>query len=237
MNMKKAVLFTLTIIAITLSSCQKPRAFSGRTITQDRQIDTNYAAVTASGSFDVYFVNDEDYAIRIVCGENRMKYIKTHVENGTLFVTEKSHNIIGGGENKIYINKSYLERYRNEGSGNMTGRFAHSPYFDVENSGSGNMDIQCNTEDHIYVSIDGSGNINLSGSTQTFSAHINGSGNIDGFSLNSTDANANIIGSGSIYVNVTESLLVDISGSGDVVYIGNPSITTNITGSGQVRPY
>lgn len=235
--MKKTVFLTLTIIAVALSSCTKPRAFSGKTITQDRQIDTNYVAVTASGSFDVYFVENQDYGVRIVCGENKINYIKTYVENGRLYVTEKSNHIIGGKENKIYINKKYVESYRNEGSGNMVGSFAHAPYLDIENEGSGNMDIHCSTDDHVFVSIDGSGNIDISGNTSSFISVIDGSGNIDGFSLYSVDAEASINGSGSIYVNASESLVANISGSGDVVYMGSPSINANVTGSGQVRPF
>lgn len=235
--MKKTVLLTLTIIAITFASCHKPRVFSGSTITQDRQIDTNYVAVTASGSFDVYFVEDQDYDIRVICGENKMQYIKTYVDNGTLFITEKSNHVVGGSQNKVYINKSYLLSYRNEGSGNMHGSFSAAPYLDIENSGSGNMDIHCNVEEHAYVFIDGSGNITINGNSDSFIARINGSGNIDAFALYTKDAETDIHGSGSIYVNASESLQVNISGSGDVVYLGNPSISSSITGSGQVRPF
>jgi len=235
--MKKTPLLFIVLIAIAISSCQKPRINAGKTITVERQIDTNYSRLSIEGSFDIHIVNDQAYDIKIICAENLLPYIKTKVSNGELIITEKSNNVYGIDKNEIYVNKSVLNRLRNDGSSNIEGLLKKSEYLDIENNGSGNIQLRSNTDDHISIDINGSGNTVLQGVSEKIFVSINGSGNIEALSLYTESANINISGSGNVLVNTSETLNANISGSGNVLYLGDPSLNVSITGSGEVKPY
>ena len=49
-------------------------------------------------------------------------------------------------------------------------------------------------------------------------------------------AEINITGSGSAFVNVSETLMATITGSGSIRYLGAPVIETSILGEGSVEP-
>ena len=88
-----------------------------------------------------------------------MKYIVTSVSNGELIITEKSNHIRSNGKEIIYVNKSVLNRLRNEGSGNVVGNLRDTDYMDIENYGSGNIDLDVSADMHVYIANEGSGNI------------------------------------------------------------------------------
>ena len=60
---------------------------------------------------------------------------------------------------------------------------------------------------------------------------------IPSFDLLQSTCHARIMGSGSIYIHVSDQLDALILGSGNVYYRGQPSINTQITGSGNVIRY
>jgi len=235
--MKKAPQLMILLIVILISSCHKPHINAGKTITVERQIDTNYSKLSIEGSFDIHIVNDQDYDIKIISAENMLPYIKTSVSNGELIITEKSNNVYGNYKNEIYVNKSVLNRLRNDGSSNIEGLLMRLEYLDIENNGSGNIHLRCDADDHVSIDINGSGNAVVQGVSEKIFVSINGSGNIEALSLYTESAYVNISGSGNVIVNTSETLNVNISGSGNVLYLGDPSLNVSITGSGEVKPY
>lgn len=209
----------------------------GKTITSDRNIDSNYTGLSAEGAFDITFVENQDYSIRISCPENKLQYITTRISNGELYITEERNNVSSNGQIRVYVNKKVLDRLRNDGSGSITGQLAKTGSFYLENNGSGNIDLGISAEDLVSVLNDGSGNISLNGESDDISIDISGSGNVSAFGLAANHGIVGIEGSGNVKVKVSESLQVDIDGSGNITYMGNPSLQVNITGSGVVNPY
>lgn len=235
--MKKVVQFLPILILIISVSCNKPSHYGGNPTTSERDLDTNYTGITIEGAFDLHIVQDQDYDIKIECSQNLLPYISTTTSNGELFITEENNRIRDNSPRRIYVNKSYLLRIRNDGSGNVIGSLAPATKLNLENRGSGNMTINSTTEEHVFVFNDGSGDFQLSGNTKNLIIEIRGSGNVEAFDLQAINGNIEIDGSGDVMVNVEESLIVSINGSGDVVYMGNPSLQVNIQGSGNVHPY
>lgn len=65
---------------------------------------------------------------------------------------------------------------------------------------------------------------------------INGAGELDADDVAVKKAEISINGAGVTYINVTETLDVNISGDGKIYYRGDPEIKKSVHGSGQVRP-
>lgn len=239
--MKKLLIITQAILIATVlfTSCNKntPYMNGGKTITSDRNIDTNYTALLSEGSFNIEIVENQDYAIRIICPQNKLQYITTSVVNGSLYITEENNRVNSNSPIQVYVNKSLLSFVRNDGSGYIKGQIVNSENLNVENYGSGNIDLSGFEVNETVILNSGSGNISLYGVTNDLFIENEGSGNINGFDLISEDASIRIDGSGNATVNVSELLNVTIAGSGNVVYKGSPAIQVNITGSGTVLPY
>lgn len=239
--MKKVTQVTIALLmGITLfSSCAKDQPYmnGGKTITSDRNIDTNYTSLIAEGAFDIQFVEDQNYELRIVCPQNKLSYITTTVNNGVLYITEQNNNVNSSGPIYVYVNKSELENLINEGSGNIAGSIHSSNSVNIELHGSGNFNLDVIAQETTYLWINGAGNIELDGESANLNINIDGSGNINALSFPVENCFVAIEGSGNALVNVSNSLTVDISGSGNVEYLGDPSLQINITGSGEVKPY
>lgn len=239
--MKKLAIISQVLIIATLlmSSCTKNQPYmkGGKTITADRNIDTNYSGLSVEGAFDIQLVEDQDYDIRIVCPENKLQYITTSVSNGMLYVIEKNNRVSTNTQVIVYVNKSQLNFLRNDGSGNFNGQLANTDELSIENYGSGNFNLSGFKVNNTVVVNNGSGDFFLDGQSNSLYIDNEGSGNINAFDLATQNANIRIDGSGNANVNVAENLSVSISGSGNVVYIGSPQLQVNISGSGTVHPY
>lgn len=234
--MKKTIHILLAMIILGGSACTKEYKNGGNSVTVVRSIDTNYTQLFIEGAFDLQFVSNQDYDIKIVCPENLLPYIISDVVDGNLYISENSNHIRTNGPRTIYVNKSILNGLRNDGSGNITGQLTHSDFLDIENNGSGNFDLAVSTTNYISINNEGSGNINIDGNTKKVIIEINGSGNINALYLPTEEGIVSIEGSGNVSINSSVSLVVNINGSGNVSYLGNPALSVNITGSGQVLP-
>jgi len=111
--------------------------------------------------------------------------------------------------------------------------------FSLNNSILGTGDIiliNVNSCTSSVSNIIGSGDISISSNDTllTNSIKISGSGDLHNFEIYSKDADVNISGSGSAYVNVIDDLDVNIIGSGNVHYIGKPFMNIDISGTGRV---
>ena len=234
--MKKTIHILLAIIILGGSACTKEYRNGGHSVTVIRSIDTNYTQLFIEGAFDLQFVSNQDYDIKIVCPENLLPYIITDVVDGKLYISENSNHIQTNGPRTIFVNKSVLNGLRNDGSGSVTGQLAYSEFLDIENNGSGNFNLGISAEDYVSIKNEGSGNINIDGNSRKIIIEINGSGNVNALYLTTEEGIVTINGSGNVTINSSESLDVNINGSGNVSYLGNPSLSVNITGSGQVLP-
>jgi hypothetical protein len=239
--MKKVTQITIALImGISLfSSCAKDQPYmnGGKTITTDRNIDTNYTGLIAEGAFDIQFLEDQNFDLRITCPQNKLSYITTTVNNGVLYITEQNNNVNSSGPITIYVNKAELESLINDGSGNINGSIYSNNSMNIALHGSGNFNLDVITAETTYLWIDGAGNMNIEGESRDLDINIDGSGNINALSLPVENCFVAIEGSGNALVNVSNSLNVTISGSGNVEYLGSPSLQLNITGSGEVKPY
>lgn len=104
-------------------------------------------------------------------------------------------------------------------------------------SALGTMDVKIDgiQSDALKIDIDGSSTVSASGKTDSLTAAIGGTGNLQANNLHSGNATLSIAGVGEAHVYVTDRLSADITGVGNIYYSGNPEkVDRRITGLGSV---
>lgn len=101
-------------------------------------------------------------------------------------------------------------------------------------SGSGTVTASGLQTQQLKGIVMGSGDIIASGNSSSVNTVISGSGDINMKNLHAGTADCEILGSGTLRIDVSTALSVRISGSGDVLYTGNPTVNKKIAGSGDV---
>lgn len=106
-------------------------------------------------------------------------------------------------------------------------------HLNLRNEGSGRLKVQ-GTFERCSIYQVGSGEILLHGSAQNCNVVQEGSGIIDGLNFKAMSAEISLFGSGLIYCNVHDNLVVKIAGVGRVFYTGSPNLIYQISGGGDL---
>ncbi len=88
------------------------------------------------------------------------------------------------------------------------------------------------------AAISGGGNIVANGSfpnVDSFSAAVNGGGDIDVHAVSAKTVHAAVSGGGGIHVTATAMLDAAVSGGGEIAYSGNPQVNEAVNGGGSVE--
>jgi len=105
-------------------------------------------------------------------------------------------------------------------------------HFTAEGVGSNRLHVNA---DRLTVELAGTVNLNLEGTAYREVILMDGTGTLDAFALEAQEVAAEINGTGSVFLNASESLFVDANGFGaEVKYKGNPK-KKNINKSGWVK--
>lgn len=203
------------------------------------------------GSFEVYVIPDSSYFAVIEAESNLIPRIATLIKGTALEVTTKD-DLRNHYPMKIFIHTPDIHGVFLSGSGLINAEDIQTEFIEMGISGSGQIEFQGNA-DIFFASISGSGagiidvvadevtgKISGSGFMQFYGEagkaffEISGSGEIRAYELPVDTCEADISGSGNMFVNVSELLKANISGSGSVYYMGNPVVDASISGSGSV---
>ena len=107
----------------------------------------------------------------------------------------------------------------------------------IENIGTGSMNFSDKiSSSSLQVNLIGTGSILFSGGGEVFNNNINvtGTGNVNMEMIQVNIAEAKVLGTGNIKIDVIEELKVTIVGTGSVIYKGRPKISSEITGTGRL---
>ncbi|WP_345419494.1 GIN domain-containing protein [Halioxenophilus aromaticivorans] len=123
------------------------------------------------------------------------------------------------------------------GTGAIASRSVDARQAQFRLAGSGSISVDNLTVGELELDLSSSAGVHLvsSGSIDSSSIHLSGTGIFNAANTVTRQAEIDIAGSASALVNVTESLDVSTSGSGTVTYYGNPNLDTGIFGSGLVE--
>ena len=107
----------------------------------------------------------------------------------------------------------------------------------IENIGTGSMNfIDKISSSSLQVNLIGTGSILFSGGGEVFNNNIKvtGTGNDNMEMIQVNIAEAKVLGTGNIKINVIDELKVNIVGTGNVIYKGRPKISSEINGTGRL---
>jgi hypothetical protein len=241
--MKKTAipLFSALLLLVAMNSCEYGPfgclRGNGVLIEETRTLNT-FTGVISEGDFDITIMVDTVYQAVIEADENLMKYISTYIRGDNLVVDNSSRRCLRNSDgNPIYIelHVPFVDYLSLSGSGVIYCQdLLYVEYIRAELIGSGVIDLRDVDAISLDAILTGSGEIELWGICDEGDLNIAGSGVIKAFHLEQDICDANISGSGDMYVFVYDILDASISGSGNIFYKGNPRISTRITGSGSI---
>lgn len=155
-----------------------------------------------------------------------MRRVKTYVRGKTLHITyERNDDKVWDMHPKIIVYASFRELHEIEAAGIVNVR-TDSPIksthfrFKAEGMGKSYLEVAL---DRLEVEIAGTADLELTGTAKRGSLLLDGTGKLDAFAMEANRIDAEVNGTGSLFVHATESLHVEANGFGaQVRYQGNP---------------
>ncbi len=210
---------------------------SGNIMTEGRSVGA-FTGVQAAGAANVSIVPAGAYRVEITTDDNLLPYITTEVTNGVLVIgTRPGTSILHSTRMDVFVSLPMLDSVQVSGSGGITlSAIAIGSQLIAAVSGSGSI---TGTVDGSSAESNssGSGRIVITGRATNEKVAISGSGNVNERNLIAQYVSVLISGSGSAWVNATNSLTGTISGSGNIYCKGGASKSVFISGSGTVIGY
>jgi len=206
---------------------------------QDRHL-TGFNAVEASGSFDVYIVQNGTESVRVEAPADIIDKIVTEVDGGVLKIHDKNNSgwNWGGLTHKkigVYISVKDINSIGITGSGDVFFKEGiKSNTLKVRVSGSGDVYGKVDVQS-LEANISGSGDMKLTGRAETSAVRVSGSGDFTAKDLATVNSSVHVSGSGDAAINVSGSLDASVSGSGDISYTGGAQhVVKSKSGSGDI---
>ena len=197
--------------------CSVPGVVGSGNIQQEsRQVD-DFTKVSFAGGGDIKIVAGADKpSCAVQCDDNLLSYISTEVVDKELRIRVNGSSKISPTQGmQIEISVPDLNSLELSGGTTTSVTGLKPAVFDVQLSG--NHDLQCE------------------GQADQFHIQAQGACKILAAKLTSKSATINLVGSGSVDVQASETLDVKIAGTGRVRYVGDPAITQSIAGAGKIE--
>lgn len=197
-----------------------------------------FTGIANRGSGLVRFMVGTERRVTVEADTNILPYVRTEVRGGVLVLSTEPGASISPTRLVYRITAPDLRSLAIEGSGDVLvekTRLA-TDRLDITIEGSG--DVEAGVEvDELSVEVEGSGDVVLTGAADDARFRIEGSGDIEAADLAVVDAEVTIRGSGSVTLQASRTIDVDIAGSGDVRYRGGAKVTVRDSGSGRVTEF
>ena len=237
-NHPQLILFIAFAALVTFTSCEKKirKNGSGMVTSTTRNL-VGFTDLDVDGNFDLFIHQGAESRVVITTDDNMVNEVQTFVQDGKLFIemSDDYHNY-HFSRMEVHVYSAYYNRFDFNGEIKaICEDTLETVSFVANHNGSGYTQLIFNGE-NLDITTRGSADIHAIGEVEGAKYSINGSGKFDALSLSAQVVDANIYGSGSMYLNCTESLDATIDGSGKIRYTGNPVTSTHISGSGSVAP-
>lgn len=227
------VVLAAALTAVSASAAGSRTVGSGNVTTDSRPV-SDIQSVDLAGSGDLTITQGDAESLSIEAEDNILPLVETTVEKGALRIGLKG-DISPTKPIKIKLGVKTLNAVVLSGSGKIrTEKLTASGALEVKLAGSGLIDLKGVACDTWNLSVSGSGDVKAAGHAKEQKVLIAGSGDYEGFRLETGTAEVTVNGSGDSEINATDKLLASISGSGDIDYTGSAKVTKKVTGSGGV---
>ena len=207
---------------------------TGETITQEIPV-AMLNAIEVEGSMDVTVLRGDTQKVEVTAQPELIDLIRTKVDNGVWKIgTMKGYS--SDREFTVRITVPALNTVILEGSGDVTTEGVYNTgKTHLANRGSGQIRIDTLRESLLEVLSEGSGDIVIgSGECREMNVRLTGSGGLRAGDLCATHAKAELSGSGTMVIDVLDTLTANLTGSGDLRYRGAPVVISNAVGSGSL---
>jgi len=246
-------LFAALLIAGTGYSFAKPRTTlkTDTSAMVDRQL-SGFSGIKIGGPFEVHLVQGAVESVRIIATEDVKDRIVAEVVRGVLTIHRKYDNWFWGEKSwwsdkgvwhnrpkiPVYITAKSINLIGLSGSGSIS--FSDgitADFLKLQVRGSGEMEGKVKVS-KLESHISGSGNINISGSAESSSVKVTGSGHITARNLVTVTSAVHISGSGNAEINASEKIDAAVRGSGAVSYTGTATkVISSTSGSGEISRF
>lgn len=250
----KNILYAV-IIVFFFSCTEESKKIVGNGDVQSEEYSLNgFKQVESSGEFNISFVQDTMWKIKVQAESNLLALIDVYVSGSKLVIEQEDNydfeinhpiqiaihhagitEVSFSGTGSVNLgqmeSKSFMQSI--SGTCNTIG-FIKSPLIDFMLAGDGNIDTGVDCE-KLEASLSGNGNFIFRGKSEKGIFSIAGAGDITADELFLDYAYCNISGTGDALLNVSKEINVNIAGVGYVTYMGDAVINEEkITGIGSV---
>ena len=240
--MRKIYLSGVVLAPLTLSSCTYYGPCingSGAVVTEHRE-PGEFAGVNNTGSFDVYVIMADSFAVEVTAQESLIPIIETYVSGNTLFVETQSGTCFRSNSPvQVHVYMPETGALALTGSGRVFADRVESSEVEISNSGSGYMEIDSVLSETLILGNAGSGYISIIGShASDVEANQSGSGSILCGTLNGPGSvDIRHSSSGQVSAVLVDGAVLDVimSGSGRVELSGEVEVAEySLNSSGRI---
>ena len=221
--MKNLLLLVLLVSIVTSCNVLSKKIKGEGEVESEQRILDVYDKIEVKGNFNVHLIAGKMGKITVNAQKNLWPFIVTESKKNKLTIGIKSGTRLSSNDGlSVYVPIGNLKHLELSGSGSIiSDNPLVSDNIEIELSGSGSITLDLRSNE-LECNLSGSGDINLSGKTDELEIELSGSGSVKAESFKAVNVEAEINGSGNIYVDASKSIKGRINGSGDVYYSGNP---------------
>lgn len=186
---------------------------------------------------ELYIKQGKTQSLEVKMNKSLISSLHTDIDDGILKIYLSGYE--SGAGSKFYLTVENLKGIYLTGSNSyITGEEKIKvDELEIKNNlspGKISLILEANK---ITTDLGSSGDIILAGTVKNHTISLLGSGDIKSFDLLCEYCEVNILGSGTVEVNVSKELDVKIMGAGEVVYKGKPEVEKQILGNGTCKEY
>lgn len=230
--MKTKLMFMMTIVLLSLSSCRVNIGNGGEWIDpSDNIVKAKYPQeafdkVENQVVGDIQLVQSKDGKSRVTLSapENYINLFEIKNEDGHLKIKYADGNFNIDGRNVTFIIYTpTLSQIKNSGAADVRLDSLTTDELDIRNSGVGAFNLSQIKAKRVDASCSGVGSITLSGQAEEVELDCSGVGSINAKDLKALDVKASVSGVGGIECYASESIKGRVSGVGGLKYAGHPA--------------
>jgi hypothetical protein len=208
-------------------------------VTEETRPVSGFDRILLGSQGDVEITQGSTESLVISAESNLLPYITTDVLGDRLVVETKQGVNLSPSPNKpihYRLTVKNLSSVQLAGMGDVKINSLKTDDLQINTSGMGNFDLPSLTATgNLNVTISGMGDVDVSGTADSLKVQISGAGNYKGAGLKTSQADAQISGTGDATIWAIDSLNARISGAGSVNYYGSPRVNQTISGIGSVK--